>query len=217
MIAKMALREIAFESRAAREVLRRHKIDFCCEGARDFEEVCGELGLEAGAVLAEVEKAKENENSPEGWQDRPLLELIDHIMRRYHEPAREELPRIVALAEEVERENAAHALCPNGLAAHLRAMAIAMNEHMDQEEEMLFPILRGDEPDAYPIAELWRDHEQNDDKLRETRRLTHDLEAPAGAGAQWRDLYARLDAMEADLMEHMYIENNVLFEWFPER
>jgi regulator of cell morphogenesis and NO signaling len=43
------------------------------------------------------------------------------------------------------------------------------------------------------------------------RELTNDLQPPAAACATWRALYAGLGQLEEELMEHIHLENNVLF------
>jgi regulator of cell morphogenesis and NO signaling len=55
------------------------------------------------------------------------------------------------------------------------------------------------------------EHDDHADNLRETRRLTNDLVAPEEACPTWRALYVRLAAFEAELMDHIHLENNVLF------
>ena len=49
------------------------------------------------------------------------------------------------------------------------------------------------------------------ENLRKTRRLAHDLVPPPAACNTWRALYLGLDALERELMEHIHLENNVLF------
>lgn len=47
--------------------------------------------------------------------------------------------------------------------------------------------------------------------MRLTRALTADLVSPAEACESWRGLYQSLAQLEIDLMEHIHLENNVLF------
>jgi regulator of cell morphogenesis and NO signaling len=43
------------------------------------------------------------------------------------------------------------------------------------------------------------------------RQLTHNLSAPAHGSAAWHTLYARLSRLEMALLEHIALENTVLF------
>ena len=58
--------------------------------------------------------------SEQRWDTRRLSELIDFILRQYHEPLRLDLPGLIAAAERVERVHASKASCPRGLAAELK-------------------------------------------------------------------------------------------------
>jgi regulator of cell morphogenesis and NO signaling len=41
--------------------------------------------------------------------------------------------------------------------------------------------------------------------------LTNQFEVPAGACATWRALWQGLQSFDADLREHIHLENNILF------
>ncbi|MEY3015200.1 MAG: hypothetical protein RIT45_3935 [Pseudomonadota bacterium] len=43
------------------------------------------------------------------------------------------------------------------------------------------------------------------------QKLTDGFTPPAGTCNTWRALYAGLEALDADLREHIHLENNVLF------
>jgi hypothetical protein len=47
--------------------------------------------------------------------------------------------------------------------------------------------------------------------LEYLRTFTHEFSAPPDACATWRALYLRLNRMSDELMEHIHLENNVLF------
>jgi regulator of cell morphogenesis and NO signaling len=55
------------------------------------------------------------------------------------------------------------------------------------------------------------EHDDHAHNLRRTRELTHDFALPADASSAWRDLYRDLQRLEADLGQHIDLENNVLF------
>jgi regulator of cell morphogenesis and NO signaling len=43
------------------------------------------------------------------------------------------------------------------------------------------------------------------------RRLSDDFNAPADACISYKTLYGALQALEADLHQHIHLENNILF------
>jgi len=207
------LADLAVNFPAASRVFHRHGLDFCCHGRRPLGEACAEAGIDAESVVAEI--AAEQAAAPElpRWDEKPIAELVEHIVGFYHRRLREELPELVALATKVESRHADKASCPRGLRAHLEAVHAAVLDHLAKEEQVLFPaILAGrGRLAAGPISVMESEHDDHAADLRETRRLTADLVPPAEACTSWRALYLRLGAFEAELMDHIHLENNVLF------
>lgn len=208
------LAELAIVHPAASRVFHRHGLDFCCHGARPLGEACGERGLDPAAIMAEVDA---EDSAGEGllrWDRRPLSDLIDHIVGFYHRRLREELPLLVELAAKVEARHADKPARPRGLADHLAGVHQAVLDHLAKEEQVLFPlILAGRGPQAgAPIHVMELEHEDHARNLARTRALTADLVAPPEACTSWRALYLRLEQLERELMEHIHLENNVLFK-----
>jgi regulator of cell morphogenesis and NO signaling len=209
----MTLAELAVTHPAASRVFHRWRLDFCCHGGRPLAEACAERNLEPWVVLAEL--AAEDQRAPRHvrWDERPLAALVEHIVDFYHARLRAELPELVALARKVETRHADKASRPAGLAQHLAGVHEAVLDHLAKEEQVLFPQLlagRG----AYAAAQIQTLELEHDDHARglaRTRALTADLVAPPEACASWRALYLRLGQLEAELMEHIHLENNVLF------
>lgn len=207
------LAELAMVLPAASRVFHRHGLDFCCHGGRPLAEACAERGLDPQAVLAEV--AAEGQGVTKvRWDQRPLGDLVDFIVGHYHARLRAELPELLAMAERVETRHAEKASCPRGLAAHLAHVHQAVLEHLEKEEQILFPMLRSGRGSlaAGPIQVMELEHDDHAANLRRTRALAHDLTPPAEACNTWRALYLRLAELEAELMEHIHLENHVLFQ-----
>ena len=207
------LADLAVTHPAASRVFHRHGLDFCCHGRRPLTEACAERGMAAEGVIAEI--ASEEARSPDlpRWDERPLAELVRHIVDFYHLRLRAELPELVSLAAKVESRHAEKAICPRGLRAHLTEVHDAVLAHLAKEEQILFPmIVRGHlQVAAGPIAVMEAEHDDHAQSLRRTRQLTADLVPPAEACPTWRALYLRLSSFEAEFMDHVHLENNVLF------
>ena len=211
--ASTTLADLAVTHPAASRVFHRHGLDFCCHGRRPLAEACAERGLAAEGVIAEI--AAEEAAAPDlpRWDERPLAELVRHIVDFYHQRLRVELPELISLAAKVETRHADKASCPRGLQAHLEEVHQAVLEHLAKEEQVLFPMILGGRGRmaAGPIHVMEAEHDDHAESLRKTRRLTADLVAPDEACPTWRALYLRLAALEAELMDHIHLENNVLF------
>jgi regulator of cell morphogenesis and NO signaling len=201
----------------SKRVLLRHGIDFCCGGQKPLDEACRLAGVDPDSVMAEIERIEEQLDSSETanvrWDLRPLDELIDHIISRFHRPLRRDLPGSIEAARKVEAAHASNSRCPRGLADHLSRMHDAVEAHLAKEEQILFPLIRaGRGRFAHmPVRMMYEEHEDHGRDLQRLRVLTAGFVAPADACESWRALYAALEQLELDLFEHIHLENNVLF------
>ena len=196
-------------------VLLRHRLDVCWGGGQPLHEACRVAGIDPAAVIAEIkaERTRTGEE-PKWWDVRPLPDLIDHIETHYHEPLRKDLPALVEAARKVEQLHAGRLACPRGLAEHLERVCTNLLEHMAQEEEVLFPALRSGsrgESIQMPIRAMMEEHHDHGVDLTRTRALTADFEIPTEACGTWRALYLALYRFEFEMMEHIHLENDVLF------
>lgn len=210
---KMTLAEIAVTHPAASSVFHGLGLDYCCGGQRPLEEACHERQLDPAVVVREIEQRELSNVETRDWTTVPLEQITQHIIENYHEPLRKELPELIALADKVERVHADKESRPAGLASHLRDVLEAVLAHLEKEEQVLFPMIaKGQGGHAGgPIHVMEDEHHEHAHNLKRTRELAHDLRPPAEACTSWRALYLRLEQLEADLMEHIHLENNVLF------
>ncbi len=146
--------------------------------------------------------------SIDAWKERPVPALIDHILQRYHEPLKRELPRLSALAERVAALHPEH----GRVAEVFEALRWELDAHLAKEEQVLFPmILAGQgEMAGPPIAVMEREHDAATRALAELRSLTGDYAAPDGAAPEVAELWAGLQALEGELRAHIALENDVL-------
>ncbi len=141
--------------------------------------------------------------------------LITVIETRFHAVHRRDLPDLVRLARQVEASHKAHPAAPPGLADLLQRIEWDLEAHMQKEEQGLFPSMRHDEPPApAAIALMLDDHEEHAANLQRLVWLTGDFSIPENACPTWRALYAGARKLAGDLVEHIRIENDVLFPRF---
>lgn len=148
------------------------------------------------------------------WNAASKAELVVHIKNRYHDIHRVQFPELIRLSARVEKVHADHPACPTGLTEHLQQMLEELELHMIDEEENLFPlILAGDISKARSIAEKLEDEHENHGRMLEiAEKMTHDISAPEDACNTWNALYLGLRTVKLDLMQHIHLENNVLFD-----
>ncbi len=207
------LGELARQPSAAR-VFLRHRLDFCCGGRRSLREACAAAGLDAGQIAAELDDAAATPDEAPRWEERPLAALTDHIVARFHDALRRDVPPLLEAARKVERVHAGKPAVPVGLADALAAFWDEMQLHMMKEERVLFPMLRAGVVGgrvAGPVHVMEHEHDQHAAHLARLRTLGGDRVPPAHACATWRALYQGLAHLEEELMLHIHLENHVLF------
>ncbi len=207
--------QIAAEHPSATRVFARHHIDFCCGGGKALGEVCEQNGLDGSAVLAEIERELASPSPGEiSWEDAPLDELIEHILVTYHAPLREELPRLEGMARkvaDVHRDKRPDML-PE-LVAVFTGLREELEQHMEKEEQILFPMIRRGEGEMAmgPISVMEHEHESAGRALTRLRELTGDYRVPEEACTTWRALWHGLETLESAMHQHIHLENNILF------
>jgi len=213
-------------------VFQSHGIDFCCGGKRPLAEASAERGLDLDALRTELAEAAAGPAADDrDWQEAPLTELVDHIVTRFHDRLRDDLPRLAAMADRVLAVHGEkHPEVLPALARTFHGLRAELESHTLKEEQVLFPWVCEMERSATggasrgcgvttmpcgtvdgPIAVMEAEHDDAAHALAELRRLTADFVPPAGACTTFRGLYHGLAELETDLHRHIHLENNVLF------
>lgn len=198
----------------ATAVFRRHKLDFCCGGNVPLAQAAQEKELDLQDLVAQLQALQHDDDAEGVPSGAPAL--IDHILARYHEVHRQQLPELERMARRVEAVHRDHPEVPAGLALLLEHMQSELLDHMAKEEQVLFPVLRlGGHPMArHPIAMMRHEHVEHGQVLERLDALTDEMRPPVDACNTWRALYVGLGQLKDDLMMHIHLENNVLFPQF---
>lgn len=195
-------------------VFHRLGIDFGWEGWVPLARACERLGLDPAGVLREIAAEEARGGASIRWETRPLPELMDFIIQRYHQPLRRVLPELERLASRVvqlhggaERERHAEVL---DVIITLRKDLIP---HLAKEEVVLFPWLRaGRGSSAGPLLrESTEEHAPVGEWMARLRQLTDNYRVQPTPCAATSELWGCLQLLEAELREHMHLENNILF------
>ena len=205
--------QIAVQLPGATAVFRRLKLDFCCGGQVSLTKAATDKGLDVNAVLAELSALQRPAIAP-GLTE-PVA-LIDHILSRYHDVHREQLPELIRMARRVEAVHRENPNVPVGLAALLETAQEELLSHMQKEETILFPMLKagGNPFVTQPIGMMRHEHVDHGAMLEKLAALTNDATPPAGACNTWRALFSGIAQLNDDLINHIHLENNVLFPQF---
>ena len=211
--AEQAIGQIAVRLPGSTAVFRRLKLDFCCGGQISLKQAATDKGLDPHAVITELATLQRSDEIPALTDP---TALIDHILTRYHAVHRHQLPELIKMARRVEAVHHENPLVPKGLADLLETMEAGLLSHMEKEEGILFPMLKagGNNFAVQPIGMMRSEHVEHGAMLDKLLSLTHGATAPEEACNTWRALYAGIAQLNDDLINHIHLENNVLFTYF---
>ena len=223
------VRDLALEIPAATRIFEQLGIDYCCGGGQTLERACQTAKVPLDQVLKSLEAAGPAANQSQAgrdWQTAPLSELVAHIRATHHEYVRDEVRRLGPLFDKVANAHGANHPELAELGRTFGALAEELASHLMKEEMVLFPyIVRLEEsiaagapapPSTFgsvrnPVAMMVREHASAGEALRNLRRAGNSYAAPADACVSFQVLYKGLAAFEADLHQHIHLENNILF------
>jgi regulator of cell morphogenesis and NO signaling len=211
--------EITQSVPGAARVFERLGIDYCCRGKEALDKAC-EL---AHLPLENVLQTLNSEMHGRALHDAPRepRQLIQYLLERHHTFTRDELARLDPLADKVCRvhgDKHPELLVVRSL---FRKIAEDLGPHMTKEERVLFPYIErladGDPTRPpfgsiqHPLRVMGSEHETVGFWLAELERITNRYTPPEGACGSYHALYTGLRELQADLHEHIHLENHVLF------
>ncbi|OOF87487.1 iron-sulfur cluster repair protein YtfE [Rodentibacter ratti] len=211
--AQQKLSELAVAIPGATKIFREYDLDFCCGGSALLEVAAQQKNLNLAEIEARLANLQQQENREKNWSDAPYNELIEHIIERFHNRHREQLPELITLAEKVENVHADREDCPVGTAALLEKIHAELSQHMMKEENILFPMIKMGNyaMAAMPIRVMEMEHDEAGQDVEVLKSITNHLTPPEDACFSWRALYSGINAFIDDLMHHIHLENNILF------
>jgi regulator of cell morphogenesis and NO signaling len=223
------VRELAQEIPAATRVFEKFGIDYCCGGKKPLEEACRAANLSVDEVWHSLQAAEEAaQAAPElrFWQNEPLAEIVAHIENTHHKYTREEIVRLAPLLARVCSVHGKNHPELEKMRSTFHGLAQELTMHMMKEEKVLFPhIVRMEEsvlqnepvlPPPFgsmqnPITMMEHEHDSAGEALRALRELSGNYAPPPDACISYQTLYRALADFEADLHQHIHLENNILF------
>jgi regulator of cell morphogenesis and NO signaling len=211
----------------AKQILEESGVDYCCGGDKSLHEACMHADVSAEEILSRLRKNSESAGPDDGnWTSAPLADLTLHIRERHHRYVREAIPRVEALLTKVKAKHEKN----HPEIAEIEKLFVDLGKemimHMQKEEQILFPYIDALERSANgngtleppffqtvrnPIHSMMKDHDSAGEMARQIRKASSEYTPPADACASYQALYLDLHEFEADLHQHVHLENNILF------
>ena len=223
------VREVAVDNPTATRVFERFGIDYCCGGNQALEQACQRAGVSVDEVIDSLEMEKEAARAAKqlhDWQSESLSELIAYIKNTHHKFTRQETVRLAALLQKVCSVHGKNHPELFGIRETFGWVSQELMTHMMKEEMVLFPYIERMEESVIqnepvlpapfgsvqnPVAMMEHEHDSAGAALRSMRKASSDFAPPTDACISYQTLYKALAAFEADLHQHIHLENNILF------
>lgn len=226
-MSKFSMAEVALAFPQALEILKKYNLDFCCGGKKPFREVCEKSGVNADDVWQEIIQARamhgvDNRMNFNSWD---LGLLVDFIEQHHHQYVRSSIPQIMELLDKVCNVHGGDTPVLYSIREDFNSLADELLSHMPKEEKILFPAIRTIVDQAKEqlnvstaqshlkviITVMEHEHERAGALIKSIRSLTEQYNPPAYACPTFKMAYVMLNEFDNDLMQHIHIENNVLF------
>jgi regulator of cell morphogenesis and NO signaling len=221
------VKEIALANPPARQILEDAGIDYCCGGSKSLHEACLHADVPAEEILNRLrENSKHVSPSEVNWTSALLGDLTRHIREKHHRYVREAIGRVRPLLEKVKAKHGENHPEIADVQELFAQVAQEMIMHMQKEEQILFPYIdalersvnrkESLEPPFFetvrnPIQAMMMEHDSAGELVRQIRKATGEYAPPPDACTTYKALYQDLREFEADLHQHVHLENNILF------
>lgn len=216
--------QLAIAHPGAFSVFEKYNIDYCCGGHRSLEEACQKAGVNPDKVRQEIFTSRGEEIPqsfrPETWSSSLL---VDFIVQNHHSYVLNAIPELKALLDKVCDAHGNDSFELLNIREDFLDLAEELTSHMQKEEFVLFPAIKQLEAQALenhplagviqsPIHAMMHEHDVAGDLIKDIRKLSNNYTVPDFACPTYRVTYRKLQEFEQDLMRHIHLENNVLFE-----
>jgi len=223
----MALADIVTSDSRAAAVFDRIGLDYCCHGQQSLRDAATDRGVPLSELieqLASLGPRPDGTGTPAATED--LAALANYIVDRHHRYVRETIPAISAWLEKLAARHGTRHPELAGIQLAFGELSGELLNHMSKEEHLLFPYIAALAAAARsggflppspfgtilnPIRVMEEDHREAGDHMTRIRLWSQGYTPPADACRTYRLCYDALAQFEADLHEHVHLENHVLF------
>lgn len=213
--------QLAIAYPAALTIFTKYNIDYCCGGHRSLSEACALAGLDVEKIHAEILQTSPipvaETLRPERWSS---TFLVDFIVENHHTYVKHTIPELHDLLDKVCNRHGNDMPSLLTISEHFNTLSNELTSHMHKEEHILFPAIR--QLDAQqtslpqlvqaPIEVMEHEHQVAGDLIKTIRTLTNDYTPPEFACPTLLATYQKLNEFDTDLIRHIHLENNILFE-----
>jgi len=221
------MKQIVVDNPGAARVFEEAGVDFCCGGDKSLKDACAHADVSMEEVVGRLRDNKTAVGASDvNWVNSPLSGLTRHIRDTHHRYVREAIPRVRGLLQKVKAKHGENHPEIGDIENLFLNLGQEMIMHMQKEEQILFPYIEALERSASgegtleppffvsvrnPIHAMMKEHDSAGSLVKQIREASSGYAPPGDACSSYQALYVKLREFEADLHQHVHLENNILF------
>lgn len=226
---KSFVKDIAHADHRTVNVFNKYGIEFCCGAKWPLETISLMKGLDVNELVTELKSASRVIHiAPDldfkSWSIDFLTEYITHV---HHSFLRKFLPECWPLLNKFVDEHLKKYPYLYEVQSCFRRLHKGVIPHLDEEEKIIFPYIKqldharqsNDQYGRLLVKTLRKpvdifmdkEHEIVLNLLQQLRVLTNNYTPPDKACTSHRVVWGKLRELDNDLIQHMYLENEILF------
>ena len=202
----------------ASDIFKLREINFCCRGDQPLIDVVKKQRMDGDVLLTELNNAYKEwykeEQSTTDWDQISPSDLINYITSAYLNNFKNELPALSGFVTRVYNVHGNRDPHLEELYRLYHLLKTEMEEHIAEEENKVFPLIKEGEASKAKIQELnskWKNkYDAMVDLLEQIKKITKDFTPPEGACNTYQMTYARLAELESETLDYIHLENNIL-------
>lgn len=221
--------EIVARDYRTADIFNKYGIEYCCGGKWPLKIACLIKGLELELIMIEIQTVTRIFQLPNNlpFNEWKIDFLVDYIINIHHHFLKQTLPALKMALDDFATEHEKKYPHFQAVLLHYQKLEKEILPHLKQEEEVIFPYLRQvahayERKDSFatllvktlrkPIASVM-DHEHRilNEIIYLFRKLTNNYISPENACTNHKVILSKLKALDNDLVQHIFLENEILF------
>jgi regulator of cell morphogenesis and NO signaling len=220
--------EIVSDDYRTADVFKKFGIEYCCGAEKTLQQACDALGIETTKVQEELNYVTRTMQIPTSlnFTEWPADFLVDYIQKLHHNYLRQTLPGLICGLEHFVKGHAEKYPTIVNVASTFNAIARLVEEHIEYQEGTIFPYVRqinsalknGADYGSLLVRMLrkpvnktfFHEYENLRKLLHELRMYTNNYAVPGENCLSHKVIMQKLQEVDNDLVQHIYLENTVL-------
>ncbi|MGC4038575.1 MAG: DUF542 domain-containing protein [Chitinophagaceae bacterium] len=227
--ANSTVSEIVREHYQAAAIFQKYNIEYCCGGRWPLDMVCMMKGIEFGQLKKELQDVTRVTTLSlySLYHNWTVDFLTDYIINVHHAYLRHTLASTGEMLRQFADKHQKKYPEMQQVTGLFEQLSSDLLTHLRHEEEVVFPYIcqvmhAHENSDSYaallvktlrkPLDKMiQQEHEFLETPLLKIRELTHNYAQPENVCISHLVALSRLKELDNDLLQHIYLENHVLF------